>query len=596
MIRAYLDKDATDLYAASFLMSDEEDDGSNDDADEENVALTVDYNFDDEDDDDELIDPPELKDNKKVEINLGDDWRDDAKHVADEVEGSPAQNTDVTHTDAFYYEEAEILRAKVTDAELAKIKAMSYDERGKLMIEINQLDLRNIFPLDRQGKGFICPVCSNGSGHSGDGIKPIWNESDGGYFWHNCLSHQDFQGKLTDLISSLNNLKGKGNWYKVLAIGQKILDYAESSSSPTFNFEKYSTQKEMSPEEIALIKTDLRESQANIDNLPQEDRRGLSVDTLQQLHFGYIAQWIHPKNRLDEKKLCSSRRIIIPTSENSYTAVLPKLDRNEKNKKYRAMFAGTKDNIFNAAAISTAKTNIIVEGEFDAASVFQVAGDKVNICAIGGTGNQENLMKFLDAKFTTKEEKLQLKFIVLMDNDDAGIKASKDLTAALIKNGFPATADFLVFGADKVDANDILCQQGDDALRTRIEQIIADSHDKISQVKENISASNVADKNADDSDTSLYSQLKEIQKKLADFEAEQKNAIERLKNLENFDSESVFAEEITNAAAFAKLFDRKIYSDFIRAVKLYGDEHPEEKAAINDLKAVIKDYAEIISY
>ena len=70
-------------------------------------------------------------------------------------------------------------------------------------------------------------------------------------------------------------------------------------------------------------------------------------------------------------------------------------------------------------------------------------------------------------------------------------------------------------------------------------------------------------------------------------------AIELLKNLETFDSESVFAEEITNAAAFAKIFDRKIYSDFIRAVKLYGDKHPTEKAAINDLKAVIKDDAEM---
>lgn len=44
-----------------------EDDGSNDDADEENVALTVDYNFDEEDkQDDELIDEAEVAEEKVI--------------------------------------------------------------------------------------------------------------------------------------------------------------------------------------------------------------------------------------------------------------------------------------------------------------------------------------------------------------------------------------------------------------------------------------------------------------------------------------------------------------------------------------------------
>ncbi len=123
-----------------------------------------------------------------------------------------------------------------------------------------------------------------------------------------------------------------------------------------------------------------------------------------------------------------------------------------------------------------------------------------------------------------------------------------------------------------------------------VQEIIADAQNKIKYAIEKISAA----AKSNGADNSLEEQLKDIQKKLADFETEKNAAIEKLKNLKNFDSESVFAEEITNAAAFAKIFDRKIYSDFIRAVKLYGDKHPIEKAAINDLKNIVRDAAAAI--
>lgn len=93
----------------------------------------------------------------------------------------------------------------------------------------------------------------------------------------------------------------------------------------------------------------------------------------------------------------------------------------------------------------------------------------------------------------------------------------------------------------------------------------------------------------------LYAQLRAVQKRIAEFDSEQNNAIEFLKNLETFDSKTVFSSEVINAAAFAKLADRKAYSDFIVAVKLYGDQHREEKAMINDLKAAIKDKFEDIT-
>ena len=57
-----------------------EDDGSNDDAEEENIALTADYNFDDEEDEDEeLIDPVEEKIIADVEYNPTDDPADNGE-------------------------------------------------------------------------------------------------------------------------------------------------------------------------------------------------------------------------------------------------------------------------------------------------------------------------------------------------------------------------------------------------------------------------------------------------------------------------------------------------------------------------------------
>lgn len=417
-------------------------------------------------------------------IPLGDDYKN--------IEPKPDEivNDDSTdeHTDAFYYKEAEILRAKVTDADIAVISSMTKDKRAKLKKKINQLDLRRIFPRDRQDKGFICPLCGNGSGSSGDGITPKWSESDGGYFWANCLAHGDFQGKLTDIISALNNLKGKENWYKILAIGQKILDYAESSSSPTFNFEKYSTQKEMSPEEIALIKSDIVDAQTHLPELPESEKRGLTDETLQHFNFGFFAQWILPSYRLDGSYMKPTPRIIIPTSDSSYNAILIKSARNDTNKKWKALNAGSKQ-IFNVDAIVAGCTVLIVEGELDAASVWQATQGNVNVIAIGGK-NPNKLIQYLNEKFPVKDTRLDFSFVVLLDNDEGGVGKDKEQSQKfvdeLIQEGYPATFDFISYAENKVDANDLLIDEGDAALKARVDEIIGNAQPKLCEVCEQL--------------------------------------------------------------------------------------------------------------
>ena len=93
---------------------------------------------------------------------------------------------------------------------------------------------------------------------------------------------------------------------------------------------------------------------------------------------------------------------------------------------------------------------------------------------------------------------------------------------------------------------------------------------------------------------SLKAELRENKKALADFDAEKNTAVERLKTVKSFDSDTVFSDDILIAAAFAKLFDKKTFSDFHREVKLYGDKHPDEKVSVHDWNAEVKNKAEEI--
>lgn len=93
----------------------------------------------------------------------------------------------------------------------------------------------------------------------------------------------------------------------------------------------------------------------------------------------------------------------------------------------------------------------------------------------------------------------------------------------------------------------------------------------------------------------LKAQLRENAKAQADFNREKKEALETLGNIKNFDSKTVFSDEVITAGAFAYLFDRQAYSNFKRELKLYGDKHPTEKAAVNDWLADVRAKAEKIS-
>ena len=405
-------------------------------------------------------------------IDLGEDYANIETKFDDEEVTVPVGNS------------ADILHAPVTDAELAAVKAMTHNTRKELKIKINQIDLRTVYPPDGQRRGFTCPICGNGSGHNGDGVV-IKRKDDGDdwYFIHNCYKQRDFQGTLFSVIAKENNLHYSRDFFKILAIGQRFIDAAQSSDVQDLPFISY--KKEYPPEQIAMRKADIIAAQKNIVNLPTADNRNLTLQTLQELGFGYIENWIYSGRRLDNQwTALTTPRLIAPCSDCEYNSILLKSARDKFHWLDKSMNEGAKG-IFHFDGITADAVNIIVEGEIDCASIYQAGYH--NVAAMGGKGGYKKLIQRLNEKFPNKTDRLQIPFLVLLDNDNGGNEQDKadsqKVADALINEGYPATYAFLSDAATKVDANDVLCNEGVDALKSKIEQKAGNARDELLQLQ-----------------------------------------------------------------------------------------------------------------
>lgn len=357
----------------------------------------------------------------------------------------------------------DILRPAVTVDEVADITRMSRGEQDKLKLQINQFDLRLILPEDRQRRGFICPVCGNGSGRSGDGIVPSIKLDNGGneIIVYNCFSCSDFSGDLYKIIADLNNLDSRKDFCKILAIGKKIMATTPIHS----DLPPLPTKTDFTDEQKSFVANQIEEFAANIEDLPVEDRRALSIDTFKHFHCGYAPLWKIP---FREDLNLTSRRIIIPTGNDSYNAILPTRDRTEQNIKWKALNVNEKQ-VFNADAIVANQPVIVVEGEIDAMSIWQAA--QVNVCATGGASSWDKLIPYLDN--IPADDRKNYSFVILFDYDKGGIPEGKKFHDALSKLGFKSYVDF-IHKSDKVkvDANDILIRYGDDDLKSIVDKIL----------------------------------------------------------------------------------------------------------------------------
>ena len=243
-----------------------------------------------------------------------------------------------------------------------------------------------------------------------------------------------------------------------------------------------------------FIAADLAEAQMHLHELPESQRRGLSLNTLRHFGCGYLSKWIYPKSRAEfvcgsyTKELVGtiktlptpSRRIIIPTpSMKHYNAVILPADRHTTDRP--KPHAGKKNELFCDADALNQDFFVVVEGEIDAMSIWQVSGGKIPVVAILSCDNWKNT---LEPRLKDLRGK---KIILLLDGDAAGRRAAQELRKNLIGRGFVTAARFLydvmnlklrteLFGnSTKVDANDFLTTRdlGGNYLNGLCEQIIS---------------------------------------------------------------------------------------------------------------------------
>lgn len=256
-----------------------------------------------------------------------------------------------------------------------------------------------------------------------------------------------------------------------------------------------------------LIEADIEAAQANLDSLPENDRRGLTMETLRHFGCGFLPRWVLTKNRA--RYLCAldkdmhrvadlskpnrlpppSPRIIIPTSDRHFHATATDSARRSMDKDYRKQHGGKMDGeAFNVADALKHDLIVVVEGEIDAMSIWQSTQGAVGVVATLGCNNgRKSLLPYVD-------DLRGKKLLLLLDADEAGKNAAKKFLDEISELGLLAVnrtlydamhADYQKeFGnrPKDVDANSLLVHYskpdpkfGNAYLRGLVERIIEDA-------------------------------------------------------------------------------------------------------------------------
>lgn len=323
---------------------------------------------------------------------------------------------------------------------------------------------------DRSGKGFICPKCGSGSGPKGTGITT----KDHVHYtcWAGCFTNSDLFdiiGLQYNIQSYPEKLKKASELYGIrlerdrypgrMTPEEAFSDLGYTKKAP----EKIPAEKSRAAEDTAVSYEEyFRQAHQRIGET--DYHRGLSQETLDRFNIGYDPAWAHPKINMPK-----SPYLIIPTSPSTYLArATKKLGSKEKLKVGGAP-------IFNAHALWSASQPVyIIEGEIDAMSIEDVGGTAV---ALSSTSGKNKLLALL------REKRPVQPLILGLDNDDAGKKASKELSAALDEMSiFYREAPDTLLG-DCKDANECLMKDRA-AFAERVTQLTAEVADEYQKQRE----------------------------------------------------------------------------------------------------------------
>ena len=285
--------------------------------------------------------------------------------------------------------------------------------------------------------GYICPACGNGTGKDGTGIKPKQLSNGYEYYCFKCDNSFDNIGLLAEHF----HLDAKNDFVEIIKRGAGLFNITDTgsntASAPTKTApKKPATKNEPNLKNLQLV---MKMWASQIENLPEGQRRDLTLETLKRFGCGYAPDWSKANSRMPK-----TPRLIIP-SGNGYLArlTIPEEELPEypeeiaKKIKPKDRPFNTTKGIFNINGIKNAKPDdliFLVEGEIDAMSVWQASG--IECAALGGsavTAECQNILNKIPPR----------KFIVMFDNDETGKSKAPKAVLMLTACGHYALPLFL---------------------------------------------------------------------------------------------------------------------------------------------------------
>lgn len=303
--------------------------------------------------------------------------------------------------------------------------------------------------------GFICPKCGNGKGTSGTGITLDPTDSKKEHYkCFVCGAYGDaieLYGQSGDFMTDLKRACDKAG----ITLDTNSQRPKEHNKQPK---ERTMTAKVEQIKEKPVDYTNFfTECAHHLTDTDYIAKRGIDEELAYKYTLGYCKSWINPK----ATKAPATERLIIPTGQFSYVA---RAIKDGVEPRYCKVGEA---NILGLEYLKEYKEPVfIVEGELDALSVLQCGHASV------GLGSVANTKKLLD--YISKNN-LKMTFVVALDNDEAGKKASAELKAGLDRLGQKS----IVFNPyrDTKDANELLVKSKE-ALADELEKGVALAHDE----------------------------------------------------------------------------------------------------------------------
>ncbi len=316
---------------------------------------------------------------------------------------------------------------------------------------------------------WVCPLCKSGTGPKGTGAFSI---EDDGQSW-TCFACGE-HGDLLDLIGKFENLT---TFNEQMRRAEELFGAASMQTGRPNQNRTRTDQKAKSAEPAADYSAFFLEASRHLSET--DFHRGISEDTLKRFGVGFVPNWKHPK--VDNPKVPTSPRLIIPTSASSYLARDTRAKLTDRQAEYAKQKVGSV-HIFNAEALWKSETPVCVcEGELDAMSVVDCGCEAV---ALGSTSSIDRFLRMVG------ERRPVAPLVLCLDADDEGVAGREKLSQGLGKLGVQFSVVPDLKGCK--DANEVLMKHG----RQTLEALVRDAVDHVLRKAELASEAEDADREA----------------------------------------------------------------------------------------------------